>query len=228
MRKVLAGLFVAAAAATAERNWGSTRAERATLLPGDELVPEPATITTRAVDIAAPAEDVWPWLVQLGQDRAGLYSYDWLENAFGLHICNADRIHPEWQHLETGDRVRLIPAGWPPLPAGLALPVARIEPGRSLVLRMAPPEVPWDAIWSFHVIPTGPGSCRLISRSRGAVTSLARSIGDRLMDPVTLVMTRRMLLGIKQRAEQIAGSNVPQRRDGTILPCRPVASRPAD
>ena len=147
MWKVMAfvALTAGATAATAERNWGSTKAERAALLPGDELVPEPATVTTRAVDIAAPAEDVWPWLVQLGQDRAGMYSYDWLENLSGLHIHSADRIHPEWQQLAVGDRVRLVPTGWGPLPSGLALPVARIEPGRSLVLRMAPPDMPWDA-----------------------------------------------------------------------------------
>ena len=83
------------------------------ILPGDELIGDPAAMTTLAVPIEAPAADVWPWLLQIGQDRAGFYSYDALENLVGLHIHSADQIVDQWQTLTVGDRVRLTPrAGW--------------------------------------------------------------------------------------------------------------------
>jgi hypothetical protein len=186
-------------------NWGSTGCERGSVLPGDELVPEPAIVTTLATTVDATAEDVWRWLVQIGQDRGGMYSYDWLENLFGLRIHSADRIREEWQHLAPGDRVRLVRKGWLGLNDGLALPVARVEPGRAIVLREKPPAQPWDAIWSFHIVPLGPGRCRLISRARSARPHGAARLAARVMSPVTLMMTRRMLLGIKRRAESVDG-----------------------
>ncbi|MBO0817051.1 MAG: SRPBCC family protein [Actinobacteria bacterium] len=192
------------AAAERVRNWGATGQEQDLALPGDELVAGPASVTTRAVTVAAPPEEVWRWLVQIGQDRGGMYSYDWLENALGLRIHSADRIREEWQHLDAGDRVRLVPKGWLGLKDGFALPVARVEPGRAIVLREQPPQQPWDAVWSFHVIPLGAGRCRLISRSRSAFPRGAARLATWAMEPVTLVMTRKMLLGIKHRAERRA------------------------
>lgn len=182
-------------------NWGSTERERASALPGDELVPGPAATTTLATTVHAAPEEVWRWLVQIGQDRGGMYSYDWLENLFGLRIHSADRIRDEWQHLAPGDQIRLVRKGWLGLKEGLALPVARVDPGRVIVLREQPPAQPWDAIWSFHVLPLGPGRCRLISRSRSARPRGGARLAAWAMSPVTLVMTRGMLLGIKQRAE---------------------------
>ena len=196
------GRFVAAAAGV--RNWGATGREQGSALPGDELVADPASVTTRAVTVAAPAEEVWRWLVQIGQDRGGMYSYDWLENILGLRIHSADRIREEWQHLAAGDRVRLVRKGWLGLRDGFALPVERVNPGRAIVLREQPPQQPWDAVWSFHVIPLGPGRCRLISRSRSALPRGAARLATWVMEPVTLLMTRKMLLGIKQRAERRA------------------------
>lgn len=206
-KAIAAGITCAAAAlavAMRNRNWGSTPDERARSLPGDEFVTDPAIVTTRAVDIAAPAETVWPWLVQLGQNRGGFYSYDWLENLFGLHIHSADRIHPEWQHLQVGDQVRLTPLVMPVRQEGITLAVARLDPARALVLRMRPPELPWDAVWSFHLMTGADSSCRLVTRSRTARHGLGQVAADRLTDPITLIMTRRMLLGIKARAEQNA------------------------
>jgi hypothetical protein len=188
-------------AARRVRNWGATEDEQTAELPGDELVPGKASVTTRAVSIDAPAGEVWRWLVQIGQDRGGLYSYDWLENIFGLRIHSTLQIREAWQHLAPGDQVRLVPKGWLGLPEGLALPVARVDPGRAIVLREQPPQQPWNAVWSFHVRPTGPGQCRLVSRSRSAPVQGAARLAAPLMEPVTLVMTRKMLLGIKQRAE---------------------------
>ena len=183
-------------------NWGSTDTEQETTLPGDELVPEPAIITTRAVSIDASANEVWRWLVQIGQDRGGMYSYDWLENLVGLHIHSAEQIREEWQTLAVGDRIRLVPVGWLGMKEGLALPVERIDPPRYLVLREAPSETPWDAIWSFHTLPDDASHCRLVSRTRATRQSGLSRVAALPMDLVALAMTRRMLLGIKQRAER--------------------------
>ncbi len=184
------------------RNWGATADEIASTLPGAELVAPPSSSTTRAVTVAAPASAVWPWLVQMGQGRAGMYSYDLLENLLGLDIHSSWSIVDEWQHLEVGDRIRLVPPGWAGLKDGYSLPVARIDEGRSLVLREDPAEGPWDAVWSFHLVPVGPDRCRLISRGTAQDRGPGARIADELMDPVTLVMTRKMLLGIQQRAEE--------------------------
>jgi hypothetical protein len=159
---VLAGVPLLMASRIVLRDWGATMREQAEIPPGDEPVPEPAAVTTRAVSVRAPAESVWPWLVQMGQDRGGLYSYTRPENLFGLDIRNADEIHPEWQQLSVGDTVRLVPRGALGLADGLALPVEQVAPQRALVLRVEP----WQAVWSFHMRPGGPGSCRLISRAR--------------------------------------------------------------
>ena len=192
-------------AATARvRNWGASGREQDGALPGDELVADPASVATRAVTVEAPPEEVWRWLVQIGQDRGGMYSYDWLENVLGLRIHSTDRIREEWQRLDAGGRVRLVPKGWLGMKDGFALPVERVSPGRAIVLREQPPQQPWDAVWSFHVIPLGPGRCRLISRSRSALPRGAARLATWVMEPVTLVMTRKMLLGIKQRAERQA------------------------
>jgi hypothetical protein len=187
----------------ARRNWGANADEVSAVLPGDELVPDPAEQTTLAVTVEAPAEVVWSWLVQLGQDRGGMYSYDWSENLLGLDIHTTDEIREEWQHLAAGDRVVVVPEGYKPMPAGYAFTVARVDPPRALVLRQAPPEHPWNGVWSFHVVPTGEGRCRLLSRSRTeAMTEFGLRMATRIGEPVTLVMTRRMLHGIKERAER--------------------------
>ncbi len=207
---MLRPLVIAAGAAAlglhtvhASRNWGATAGEVAVTLPGDELVPEPAENTTLGVSVAAPVEQVWSWLVQIGQDRGGMYSYDWAENLLGLHIHSADEIRGEWQHLAPGDRVVVVPEGYRALPAGYAFTVDRVEPPRTLVLRQAPPEHPWHGVWSFHLVPAGESRCRLLARSRTEVPRQpALRLATRVGEPVTLVMTRRMLHGIRQRAER--------------------------
>jgi len=206
---MLRGLLLTTAAGAAglqavhaRRNWGATAAEAVARLPGDEFVPVPAQQTTIAVTVEAPAEDIWAWLVQMGHGRGGMYSYDWLENLIGLGIHTTDEIRDEWQHLSVGDLVVVVPEGYRSLPAGYAFTVARVDAPRALVLRQAPPEHPWNGVWSFHVVPDGVGRCRLLSRSRTEVPArLGLRIATRVGEPVTLVMTRRMLHGIEQRAE---------------------------
>ena len=80
-------------------NWGSTATERQMALPGDELHPGPTGHSTQMITINASPDVVWQWLVQIGQDRAGFYTYMWLENLIGADIHNANEIHPEWQTL---------------------------------------------------------------------------------------------------------------------------------
>ena len=195
----------------ARRHWGATAGEVAAVLPGDEFVPDPAENTTLAVTVAAPPEQVWPWLVQMGQNRGGIYSYDWLENLIGLRIHSAEEIREEWQHLSAGDRVVVVPQGYGPMPAGYAFTVALVDPPRALVLRQAPPEHPWNGVWSFHVVPAGERRCRLLARSRTEVApQLGLRLATRVGEPVTLVMTRRRLQGIKQRSERrAAGAGKP-------------------
>jgi hypothetical protein len=139
----------------------------------------------------------------MGHGRGGMYSFDWLENLIGLHIHTTDEIREQWQHLAVGDRVVVVPEGYRAMPAGYAFTVARVEPPRALVLRQAPPEHPWNGVWSFHVAPAGDGRCRLLSRSRTETPSqVGMRIATRVGEPVTLVMTRRMLHGIKEHAER--------------------------
>ena len=205
MWKNVAGAAVAGAGLYAARrfyrNWGTTKEECETPLPGDELVGGPAVQTTEGVWIDAPASAVWPWLVQMGQDRGGLYSYESLENLIGLQYRNADRIHPEWQQLAVGDVVRLVPRGWMGLRDGMALPVAQLIEGQSIVLRQQPPQVPFDGVWSFHVQPRWEDRCRLLVRSRSRMRLPGEVLGAELAGPVTALMTCGMLLGIKRRAE---------------------------
>lgn len=183
------------------RNWGTTKDECQTPLPGDELIGQPAVQTTEGVWIDAPAAEVWPWLVQMGQDRGGLYSYEGLENLVGLKYRNAERIHPEWQHLEVGDVIRLVPRGWMGLPDGIALPVVQVSEGQSIVLRLQPPQLPWDGVWSFHLIPRWEDRCRLLVRSRSRMRAPGEVLGAEAAGPVLALMTRGMLLGIKRRVE---------------------------
>ncbi len=180
------------------------------VLPGDELVPDPADMHTLGVGIEAPGELVWRWLVQIGQDRGGMYSYDWLENLLGLHIHSATQTREEWQQLVVGDRIRLVPKGWLGMKEGLALPVVLVEAPRTLVLREEPPEVPWNAVWSFHILVHDPSFCRLVSRSRSAHQRTSARVASAPLDVVSLVMTRKMLLGIKVRAERQIPSQMEQ------------------
>jgi hypothetical protein len=169
------------------RQWGATAAERRLPLPGDDLVPEPAVQSTRAVTVHAPASAVWPWLAQIGQDRGGFYSYEWLENLAGCRMKNADRIHPEWQRREVGDTVMLHWAS--------GLPVALYEPGEALGL----------AGWGvFALRPIDPDSTRLLARQRQR-PGPGRWAYSLLLELPHFVMERGMLLGVKRRVEQAAG-----------------------
>lgn len=190
----------------------ATSQEHGESLPGDDLVADPAIVSTRAVTIDAPPEEVWSWLVQIGQDRGGMCSYDWIENLLGLGIHSTDEIRDEWQHLEQGDRIVLMPAGWAGITDGYSLRIAMVDPPHTLVLRQSPPEHPWDAVWTFHIAPAVDGRNRLISRGHShrhrGLRGLKDLALDAVMDPVTMIMTRKMLLGICARAKAGAGRSI--------------------
>lgn len=179
--------------------WGATAAERSAALPGDELVPDARYVMDHAVWIDAPADSVWPWLVQIGQDRGGFYSYDWLERLFGDDVHNADRIVPEWQRLAVGDLVRAVQPGslGGRLGRDVGWRVARVETGRALVLEG------WGAFVLHHA---DPFTCILHVRTRGngrpslAAIPLA-PLGLLVFEPAHFLMERAMLLGIKRKAE---------------------------
>lgn len=181
------------------RNWGTSKDECRMYLPGDELVRQPVSQTTEAVWIERPPAAVWPWLVQMGRDRGGVYSYELVEKLFGAWHRDADRIHPEWQRLDQGDAVRLVPTGWLGLRQGITLSVAEVIDGQAIVLRAAPPDLPWEAVWSFHLLPRWQGRSRLLVRTRVALRHPGEVLVAELASPVTTLVTRGMLQGIRRR-----------------------------
>jgi hypothetical protein len=206
MAALAGGLAVAGAAALATyhwglrpwyERWGAADKEIAAALPGDELVPAPKFLRTKAVTVQAPVENVWPWLLQMGQGKAGLYSYEFIENCLlGCDIHNSDRLVSEWQEVQVGDLVRLIPKDRQGPPPYI---VAMIEPYRALVLGHKDENGPWFDTWQFVLQPVAAQATRLIHRVRGG------SMGALdLLQFGYFIMERRMVLGIKQRAEALA------------------------
>lgn len=188
--------------------WGASLDEVEAELPGDDLCPDAAGQVTRAISIDASPADVWPWLLQIGADRGGFYSYDWLENLFGLRIHSADRIVEHWQRLAVGDLVYASAGrtgGWS---------VAAIVPERALVLQAAdvrtgrplrrqePPG--WEFQWTFALRAYDDRWTRLLVRERVAFGNRCMRFFMAPVETVSFVMTRRMLIGIKERAEKAA------------------------
>lgn len=188
--------------------WGADGDEIRRSLPGDELVPAPKLNATHAVTIHARVEQIWPWLVQLGQGRGGFYSYDWIENLMGADIHNTNRILPEYQNLKVGDRI--------PLAAnGFGVPVAICEPGEALVVhgdtRLDPKAIPtmrpgdfFAVSWGWFLQPVDRDTARLVERWRADWNSSVQNfLFMRLfLEPGAFLMERKMLLGIKERAEK--------------------------
>jgi hypothetical protein len=198
--RAAAGIALLYAARRYYLNWGTTKEECRMSVPGDELVSKPVVETTEGTWIDAPAGQVWPWLVQMGQNRGGLYSYQVVENLVGLEYHNADCIHPEWQRLAPGDVMRLAPKGWLGLRDGIVLTVVDVVEEQSLVLRTTPWD-PWNAVWTFHVIPHGEDRCRLLIRTRIQLRHPGEVLATELTGPAKALLIRGILLGIKRRAE---------------------------
>ena len=221
MNRAISHLTVAAAAAAAtaaltRQPWlhlGATREERNAPLPGDEILPHPMVEATRATCIAAPADRVWPWLAQMGHGRAGWYGYDLWDNA---GVPSASQLLPDVQQLSVGDVIADAVG-----PFGFT--VVRLDPGAAIVFRstihpvtgkradpIAHPEAPFlDFTWAFVLRSDGPDACRLVVRVRyvhSPQTWVARGVDA--YELVDAVFSRKMLRGIRARAEGATGLTV--------------------
>jgi hypothetical protein len=165
-------------------------------MPGDALIPDGTEMSMQAVTVDARPEDIWPWLVQIGYRRGGLYSYDWLDRLFGfLDRPSATRILPEFQQLAVGDKV---PWGR----SGTELTVGVLEPPRALALSYEANGFKW--VWQFGLYPLDEQRTRFVSRGTERVPhELLWWLGMRIMEPAAFIMTRRFHLGIKERSEAL-------------------------
>jgi len=172
-------------------NWGASAPEAEARLPGDELLEHADGVATRAITIDAPASAVWPWIAQMGPSpRGGAYTYDWIENLLGLNMHSTDHVLPEYQHPQVGDTL-----GY----GKNRMRIERVDPERVLATRSD--DGNW--VWSF-VLDEHEGKTRLISRNRFRLPTLAAKIGMLPMEPASLVMERKMLRGVKRRAQRFA------------------------
>lgn len=175
-------------------HWGATKEECAKSLAGDALINKYAIVSTRAITINAPAKQVWPWIIQIGQGRGGYYTYSWLENLFATQMVNAERIVPEFQRVKIGDPIyfhRKMP------PAKIAL----IEYGKTFVLTGG---------WTFRLEQPDSTTTRFIVRYPFPV----KTFGDKLyyysiFEPAHFLVEAEMMMGIKQRSEKRALGSSP-------------------
>ncbi|MFY9611484.1 MAG: hypothetical protein WAU45_23090 [Blastocatellia bacterium] len=199
--------------------WGATEVELQEPLPGDDVVSNPKHEATHAITINAPVADVWPWLVQIGQNKGGFYSYSWIENLVGCDIHNAKRIVPEWQSLRVGDVLWLHPKAPP-------LPVLLVEAGRAIVIGGVVTEQQGDDLskktragtWAFVLKEVDASTTRLLVRIRWdrkpGPLDWIYSFG--VLEPSHFVMERRMMLGIKRRAEALTAWEVEPSKAATV------------
>jgi hypothetical protein len=177
---------------------GATDEEIAAAFPGDELVPNPASFVNRAVTVNAPPEAIYPWIVQLGAGKGGMYSYEILETyLLNCPLVNADRIHEEWQNLKVGDEMKMCPGEFAPPP----YIIAQIVPNQAIVMGHQE-DGEWVDLWQFVIVLQSDGTSRLITRTRTMMTGGFWTV----IHPGVFIMERGMLLGIKERAEGLAAS----------------------
>jgi hypothetical protein len=188
-------------------DWGSTPGERDRSLPGDDIAEPVMTHHTRAITIDALPEAVWPWLIQIGDHRAGFYSYDWIERFVfpgTVHYIDrahsATRIHPELQHPHVGEHINTGSIGR----FAIGNPITILEPNHALVI----------GTWAFILQPLPDNRTRLLVRERdsgwirllaprrsGLLRAAGTIIDYLIAEPLHFAMTRKMMLGLKQRAE---------------------------
>ncbi len=171
-------------------NWGASREEAEGYLPGDDLVPQARHRATHAITIEASPEAIWPWLVQLGQDKAGFYSFTALENLLGCHMTNAECVHPEWQTLAVGDHVKFHPRA-------PTVPVAMLQEARHLVIGK-----PDEFAWGFFLRELAPGRTRLLIRLQSVRKRFwARTVDIAFWEPAHSIMEIQMMRTLKRLAE---------------------------
>ena len=196
---ILAGIAILVAIVTAALlpwmdRWGARDEEIAASFTGDELLPSPRITYTRAISINAAPEEIYPWIVQLGAEKGGMYSYSWFEtNILRCELINADYIHEEWQDLKVGDQMKMCPGTSGPPPYEIAI----LEPNRAIVMGHQQ-DGKWVEVWQFSLVLQADGTTRLVIRSRNAAEGWFWD----LIRPGEFIMMRGMMLGIKERAEQ--------------------------
>lgn len=178
--------------------WGADASDRGRPMPGDTRVGEPTYTATLAITINASPPNIWPWLAQMGYQRGGLYSYDWLDRVFGyLDRPSATVILPQFQDLHAGDEV--------PMGRGPGFPVTHVDPARALVLSGKADGAEWA--WQFGLYPIDDRRTRLVSRNQVRVPpGIGSWLFMRVIEPAAFLMTRRMLIGIRQRAERLTAA----------------------
>lgn len=191
--------------------WGASDEEVAGPYPGAQLIPGGRRAATMAVTIAAPPDQVWPWLVQLGGDRAGWYSWDRLDNA---GRPSAREVHPEWQDLKLGDYVKYLVPGHGPVNAWK---VVALEPGRFLGLygssdlrgralepNQTRPSAYMDGLWAFQLKELPGGRSRLVIGGYQTMRPrwLERFYNYWVYVPVVWIMQARMLSVLKRNIER--------------------------
>ena len=169
-------------------NWGATSAEMKMKLPGDEFISSNRIVSTRAININAPKEKVWPWIAQTGQNLGGFNSYYWLENLFGAKMVNAKTIHPEWQNPQPGDTV-----------------FYGKNEGYAMVSLAKPNEYYSLNGWTFYLQAIDTENTRLIVRYPSMEIKQSKfttAYYYALFEPLHFIMESGMMMGIKQRSER--------------------------
>jgi hypothetical protein len=188
--------------------WGTTQSEAYATLPGDDLLPAYASEATHAITIHASPQRVWPWLMQIGQDRSGFYSYTFLENLFLADMPKVEHLVPDWKPRAPGETIWF---GTAKRFGGRGRMIAAmVEPQREFAMvtvndwqRLRAGSPAQEAVWSFTLEPLEDGQTRLIARVRGgeAPTLSSRLAGRLFWEPAHFVMEQRMLRRIRDLAE---------------------------
>lgn len=182
------------------QSWGATPTEINAELPGDDLVPNANLRSTKGITVQAAPAEIYPWLLQIGVDRGGMYSYDWLENLFGLNVHTTDRIEPAYQAVQIGDFWRFTPKEYI-LNPGPGLYVKELRQNEAVLLcfglETKADEACFDT-WQFVLHPQADGSTRLLLRSN---IKMEATLPIKLTYFIQFIMERKMLLTLKDRAE---------------------------
>jgi hypothetical protein len=173
--------------------WGTTPEERTLKYPGDVFVTNPARTANRGITINAPVNKVYPWILQIGADKSGMYSYTWLENLMGCKMAQDETIHPEWHNLVPGDLMKMCAGDFAPPP----YIVAEVLPYQSVTFGHKDNDK-WEETWQFVLLPQTDGTTRLITRTS---TNMIGGMWE-VVRPISFVMERKMLLTIKDLSER--------------------------
>jgi hypothetical protein len=171
--------------------WGTTAEDRSAAFPGDNLISSPARVINRSVIIQAAPEEIFPWILQIGADKSGMYSYTWLENLVGCKMAKVEAICPEWQSLQVGDEMKMCAGDFAPPP----YQVAMILPDQEVVFGHQD-NGQWVESWQFVLSPQPDATTKLVTRTS---TNMTGGFWE-IIRPITFIMERKMLLTIRALA----------------------------